>query len=137
MKISTQQMLLKAYDNVVNVPEAFHAVGESFFHGFAWNVLLSAGSPAAGLAGGVVSSTASVIDAIVRPKLKDKFGEDSVASSLIRNAVVLSLTSLMVSPPFFGLSVSFSLASALLIRAIYAILAGESMGRLQVIPVRV
>lgn len=136
MKISTQHTLLKAYDSVVNVPEAFHAVGESFFYGFAWNVLLSAGSPGAGLIGGVASSTASIIDAIMRPKLNAAFGEDSLSSSLIRNWVVLSLTSLITAPPFFGLSVSFSLVSALLVRAIYALFAGESMGRLQVIPVR-
>jgi hypothetical protein len=136
MKDSTQKMLLKAYDNVVNVPEAFNAVQESFFYGFAWNVLLSAGSPMAGLAGGAVSSTASMIDAILRPKLKDAFGEDSLSSSLIRNAVVLSVTSLITAPPFFGLSVSFSIVYALLLRAIYALLVGESMGRLQVIPIR-
>ena len=129
--------MLKAYDNVVHVPEAFQAVGDSFILGFAWNVLSSGGSPAAGLTGGVVSSTASIIDAILRPKLKDAFGEDSLSSSLIRNAVVLSLTSLITAPPFFGLSVSFSIVSALLIRALYAVLAGDSMGRLQVIPVRV
>ena len=119
-----------------SVPEAFHAVGESFLYGFAWNVLFSGGSPAAGLVGGAVSSTASVIDAIMRPKLKDAFGEDSLSSSLIRNAVVLSVTSLIAAPPFLGLSVSFSIISALLLRAIYAVLAGESMGRLQVIPIR-
>lgn len=129
----------QAYNNVANVPEAITDAGQSFFLGFAWNVIFSGGSPLNGLVGGAVSTTASVIDSALRPKLTEFFGQDSLYSSLIRNIVVLSSTSLVsaAAAPLVGLSVSFSLLSAMLIRALYAAFAGDSLGRLQLIPVRI
>ena len=139
MSNEVKAALAQAYNNVANVPEAVTDAGQSFFIGFAWNVIFSGGSPLNGLVGGVVSTTASVIDSAMRPKLIEFFGQDSIYSSLARNIVVLSSTSLVTAAaaPLVGLSVSFSLLSALFLRALYAAFTGDSLGRLQLIPVRI
>ena len=141
MSTSTQNVFKNAYDNIVNTPEAYPAAGRSFLIGFAANVVLSLGSPWAGVLGGAASATASLIDAAIRPAIHSAFGKEfrnTLAESLVRNIVVLSILKVTMAAvaPLVGVSVGFSILSTLFIRGVYGIATGQSMGRTQFIPVR-